>query len=89
MKEYTKALGVLRQCEAISKQGDIAYQIQQWMIDSPQIMVEREEILQSFPNVPVSTLERVLQNMVQGSMLITVGPTTYYKNMDVLHSHKI
>lgn len=65
---------------------DLPYDLQQWLVEQPGLMVQEDDIVKAFADTPPSRLHNVIQTMVQASVLLPIGNGVYYKNMRTIEA---
>ena len=71
------------------KMSDFPYHLQQWIVAQPGLLVKEEDIAQAFPDISTEERAMVLNQLTKSSMIYSVGPGTYYKNMRTIEARGI
>ena len=69
--------------------SDFPYHLQQWIVAQPGLLIKDEDIAQAFPDVPTKERDMVLNQLMKASMIYSVGPGAYYKNMRTIEARGI
>ena len=69
--------------------SDFPYHLQQWIVAQPGLLIKDEEIAQAFPDIPTEERTMVINQLTKASMIYSVGPGTYYKNMRTIEARGI
>lgn len=80
MKRATYIAALVHEASTLTS-PNLPYDMQQWLVGAPGLLVKEDDILRAFADVAPARVHSVLLQMVQGDILFQLGPGVYSKNM--------